>query len=151
MGLLPLPFLLDIREKGTEVFVSMKVSHKTIRRGRGDLMKLPLKFVITVLCVASVWPVSGQSLQTIYSFTNSVSPNGLTQGNDGNFYGTTEYGGDLNSHDDDQESGTIFKLTTNGTLTTLFLFSGINGAVPEAPLTLGNDGNFYGTTEYRRY
>jgi uncharacterized repeat protein (TIGR03803 family) len=44
-------------------------------------------------------------------------------------------------------SGAVFKVTTNGTLTTLYSFSGGNdGGWPRAGLTLGNDGNFYGTT-----
>ena len=42
--------------------------------------------------------------------------------------------------------GTVFKVTTNGTLTTLVSFNCTNGANPHAALTLGNDGNFYGTT-----
>ena len=42
--------------------------------------------------------------------------------------------------------GTIFQVTTNGTLTTLVSFSGTNGVNPNA-LTLGNDGNLYGTTQ----
>ena len=37
-------------------------------------------------------------------------------------------------------------MTTNGVLTTLFSFNGTNGAYPSAALTLGSDGNFYGTT-----
>jgi uncharacterized repeat protein (TIGR03803 family) len=37
-------------------------------------------------------------------------------------------------------------VTTNGTLTTLVSFNGINGMNPYAGLTLGADGNFYGTT-----
>jgi uncharacterized repeat protein (TIGR03803 family) len=65
---------------------------------------------------------------------------GLTLGNDGNFYGTTEEGGS-------DGVGTVFKVTTNGTLTTLASFNWSNGAYPQAGLTLGNDGNFYGTTE----
>ena len=65
---------------------------------------------------------------------------GLTLGNDGNFYGTTGQGGS-------GAAGTVFKMTTNGTLTTLASFNGTNGLQPEAGLTLGNDGNFYGTTE----
>ena len=40
----------------------------------------------------------------------------------------------------------MFKVTTNGTLTTLVSFNGTNGANPGAALTLGTDGNFYGTT-----
>jgi hypothetical protein len=33
------------------------------------------------------------------------------------------------------------------TLTTLATFSGANGQSPSAPLILGFDGNFYGTTQ----
>jgi uncharacterized repeat protein (TIGR03803 family) len=40
----------------------------------------------------------------------------------------------------------VFKLGTNGTLTTLVSFDGTNGASPEAGLIQGADGNFYGTT-----
>ena len=42
--------------------------------------------------------------------------------------------------------GTIFKVTTNGVLTTLVYFNRTNGATPNGALTLGSDGNFYGTT-----
>lgn len=65
---------------------------------------------------------------------------------DGNFYGTTNAGGA-------SDVGTIFKVTPSGALTTLFDFhydqiTGIagQGASPTAGLTLGPDGNFYGTT-----
>jgi uncharacterized repeat protein (TIGR03803 family) len=64
----------------------------------------------------------------------------LTTGSNGNFYGTT-YGGGING------SGTVFKITPSGGLTTLYGFTGgRDGANPEAALTLGSDGNFYGTT-----
>ena len=42
--------------------------------------------------------------------------------------------------------GTVFRVTTDGVLTTLASFTGANGAHPQAGLVLGNDGNFYGTT-----
>ncbi len=95
--------------------------------------------------VLTVVPPSatGTSLSTLYSFTggnDGGSPNGMTQGTDGNLYGTTQLDG---AH----HLGTAFKLTTNGTLITLASFSGANGSIPLSALTLGNDGNFYGTTE----
>jgi uncharacterized repeat protein (TIGR03803 family) len=65
----------------------------------------------------------------------------LLQGTNGNFYGTTEYGGASGK-------GTVFQVTTNGTLTTLVSFNGANGSHPVAALAAGSDGNFYGTTEY---
>ena len=70
----------------------------------------------------------------------------LVQGSDGNFYGTTRNGG-ISDYAYGIEHGTVFKVTTNGVLTTLVLFNGVNGEHPNAGLVLGNDGNFYGTTE----
>jgi len=64
---------------------------------------------------------------------------GLVQGTDGVLYGSTFFGGTNNC-------GTIFKLTTNGALTTLAAFNGTNGAYPQAALLLAADGNLYGTT-----
>lgn len=87
-----------------------------------------------------------QSAVSIYSFdasgTNGAYPEAnLILGPDGNFYGTTESGGSTTN-------GTIFKVSTDGSFTTLVNFNGTNGANPQAALTLGPDGNFYGTTEY---
>ncbi len=64
---------------------------------------------------------------------------GLVQGSDGNFYGTTYTGGT-------SDLGTVFRVTTNGVVTTLASFHGTNGALPEAELVLSSDGNFCGTT-----
>ncbi len=67
----------------------------------------------------------------------------LVQGSDGNFYGTTVTGGTATNC----QCGTIFQITSAGTLTTLFSFSGdTNGANPRAAVTQGHDGSFYGTT-----
>jgi uncharacterized repeat protein (TIGR03803 family) len=85
-------------------------------------------------------------LTTLYSFSggnDGSSPYaGVIQANDGNFYGTTAYGG---TNDD----GTVFQITANGTLTTLYSFTGGNdGSSPFAALIQAGDGNFYGTTAY---
>jgi len=87
------------------------------------------------------------TLTTLDSFfvTNGANPPaGLTLGQDGNFYGTTYYGGitDSGNH---LGWGTIFRLDTNGNLTTLASFNGTNGVNPSAALTLSPDGTFYGT------
>ena len=86
------------------------------------------------------------NLTTIYQFggyfTNSVQPEaGLLQGNDGNLYGTT-IGGGTNG------DGTVFRITTNGNLTTLWQFESgpTNGANPAGGLVLGVDGSLYGAT-----
>jgi uncharacterized repeat protein (TIGR03803 family) len=42
--------------------------------------------------------------------------------------------------------GTVFKITPNGTLTTLASFGEVGGSEPFAPLIQATDGNFYGTT-----
>jgi uncharacterized repeat protein (TIGR03803 family) len=86
-------------------------------------------------------------LTTLYSFcsqmncTDGYGPGaGLAQGTDGDFYGTTEGGGDSNN------DGTVFKITPAGTLTTLHIFDGADGSGPSSWLIQGIDGNFYGTT-----
>jgi uncharacterized repeat protein (TIGR03803 family) len=91
-------------------------------------------------------------LTTLVEFTGNGATNkgrgpysALIQGTDGNFYGTTELGGIHNL-------GTIFKVTPTGVLTTLVEFTGngtLNkGATPYAGLSQGNDGHFYGMTQY---
>ena len=59
---------------------------------------------------------------------------------DGNFYGTTQLGGTSNN-------GTVFKITTGGTFTTLYNFAGSDGSTPAAGLVQATDGNFYGATQ----
>jgi uncharacterized repeat protein (TIGR03803 family) len=86
-----------------------------------------------------------QSFKTLANFTgtNGSSPYSATlaQGPDGDFYGTTGAGGA-------NGQGTVFKISSGGTLTTLYSFSGPDGNNPTAGLALGVDGNFYGTTEF---
>ena len=42
-------------------------------------------------------------------------------------------------------AGTVFRLSTNGALTSLVSFAGAKGADPYGALVQGADGNFYGT------
>lgn len=75
----------------------------------------------------------------------SLYPNGLTLGTDGNFYGTT-----IGNTFCPDKLGSVFQVTPTGTFTTLYSFQGFgsdgDGEAPTGPLTLGADGNFYGTT-----
>jgi uncharacterized repeat protein (TIGR03803 family) len=83
----------------------------------------------------------------VYRFEkpNGAAPNGLTFGNDGNLYGTTYVGGDLNCGPRSSGCGTLFRMTPSGELTTLYDFESAN-AGPTGTLALGSDGNLYGTT-----
>jgi uncharacterized repeat protein (TIGR03803 family) len=92
-------------------------------------------------------------LTTLYTFggtNDGANPQAaVVQGSDGSLYGTTEHGGTTNYNVQMIRSGfgTVFKITTNGVLTTLYTFGGTNdGANPVASLVQGNDGNLYGTT-----
>ncbi len=86
---------------------------------------------------------SGGSLTNLWSFTGGIDGanpyDGLVQGSDGNFYGTTSGGGT-------NGNGTVFRIASSGSLTTLWSFTGgSDGANPVAGLMQGSDGNFYGT------
>lgn len=84
-------------------------------------------------------------LTTIISFDGSYSgaepAAPLMQASNGYFYGTASTGG-MN------RGGTVFMLSPNGVLTTLFHFGeGNTGTNPHAGLVQAADGNLYGTTE----
>jgi uncharacterized repeat protein (TIGR03803 family) len=88
-------------------------------------------------------------LTTLYSFKglDGYNPIGMVQGTDGAFYGATVFGGPayVSSAPSEQGAGTVFTLAADGTLTTLFAFSGTQSPSPTA-LIQGADGNLYGTT-----
>jgi len=105
----------------------------------------------------TVFEITPDGFVTIlYAFPMNASqsiggtPGGLTQGSDGNFYGTTAVGGE-------NEGGTVFQLTPGGSLYTLYSFpsspsstpnGSATGAGPATNLVQGNDGNLYGATDY---
>lgn len=91
------------------------------------------------------------TLTTLHSFDStdgSYPYAALVQGTDGSFYGTTSSGGAANSSCV-FGCGTVFKMTSDGTLTTLHSFDATDGAAPYAALVQAADDNFYGTTETR--
>jgi hypothetical protein len=42
----------------------------------------------------------------------------------------------------------VFRVTTNGAISTLVNFANTNGAYPKTGLVVGGDGNYYGTTYF---
>ena len=62
----------------------------------------------------------------------------LIQATDGNFYGTSLFGGN--------NFGDVFRITTGGTLTSLFSFQYPSGEAPYGGLIQASDGKLYGTT-----
>lgn len=90
-------------------------------------------------------------LTTLYNFngTDGQNPIGpLVQGSDGSLYGVTNTGGIINS--DCYGCGTVFKLTPDGVLTTIYQFCSkpgcADGSLPFGGLKQSSDGNFYGYT-----
>jgi len=89
------------------------------------------------------------SLTPLHSFSggdDGSSPQGaLVRGNDGNLYGVTQYGGPYENLYN--YGGTVFRLQTNGVLTTLACFDGTNGCGPNR-IIQASEGVFYATTAY---
>jgi uncharacterized repeat protein (TIGR03803 family) len=92
---------------------------------------------------------AGGNLTILHSFTGGADGDlplaPPIEGIDGNFYGTTSEGGSLSTVCP-SGCGTVYELTSSGTLIVLHTFVGTDGAFPLAPLVQGTDGNFYGTT-----
>jgi uncharacterized repeat protein (TIGR03803 family) len=86
------------------------------------------------------------TLTVLHSFNGSdgsYSVAALILGTDGNYYGTTASESD---EDYPNDNGTIFRVSSTGSFTSLHAFSGDDGQYPWGALVLGSDGNFYGTT-----
>lgn len=101
---------------------------------------------VVITCATSTW--HGFTETVLYSFTggdDGADPTtGLTEGSDGNLYGTTSAAGTNGS------GGTVFKITTAGVLTVLHSFKNAtftDGSVPSGVIQ-GADGSFYGVTTY---
>jgi uncharacterized repeat protein (TIGR03803 family) len=105
--------------------------------------------VAILLMVAASQPALAQTLTELHDFLGTEGANptaGVTMDAAGNLYGTTQYGGTGGY-------GEVFKLVHRGSawiLNPLYNFpsyqSGDDGAEPYAGVTVGPDGNLYGTT-----
>src|SRR5207244_2041144 len=85
-------------------------------------------------------PAQAQTYTVIHDFTSfsdgaTVNAQAIAQGRDGNLYSTTEFGGT------GPGGGTVFSVTPSGTVTVVNNV----GYTPRCGVTLGTDGNFYGT------
>jgi uncharacterized repeat protein (TIGR03803 family) len=101
-----------------------------------------------LLCLGVSSEIHAQTLTTLASFngTNGAFPSSAlvrthrwVQHSNGNFYGTTAFGGTDNY-------GTVFQVTPAGALTAIHSFIGTDGSTPQGALAVGSDGNLYGTT-----
>ncbi len=107
-----------------------------------------MSLMVIAFSLATTIRSSAQTLNTLVNFdgANGITGDTVIQGKDGNFYGTTYSGGANGNY------GTVFKMTPDGTLTTLYSFCSqtncTDGSNPYAGLLQGTNGNFYGTTYY---
>jgi len=103
---------------------------------------LKAKLLAGIFLVAVAAAAPAQTVSTIYQFSNGTNPNlpagVMAQGQDGNFYGITLSGGS------NANVGAIYKISSKGVLTSLHAMAQSDGTTCSG-LTLGTDGNFYGT------
>jgi len=98
----------------------------------------------------SVYKLDGNgTLTSLHSFQGDVDGGGPGGGllidSSGNLYGTTKYGGTGSFCSGG--CGTVFKIASDGTKTTLYNFAGqSDGARPTGALIADGQGNLYGTT-----
>ena len=102
--------------------------------------------IVLVFCAATAVAAPGQTFTTLvdFDYSNGVGPHApLIQGIDGNLYGST-------LGNEESINSTLFKITPEGQLTTLYTFCSqtncADGKNPTTALVQSTDGNLYGTT-----
>jgi len=105
-----------------------------------------LAVIVAAACVVVVAARSTQA-QTYkvlrrFAGNDGANPNALLQDGNGDFYGTTLFGGA-------SQNGTVFKLSKSGKITVLYSFKGgADGASPSSGVVQDAQKNFYGTTYF---
>ena len=101
----------------------------------------------------TVFMVTPSDVETVlHSFGGSTTDGqypggGLVQGLDGNFYGTTTYGGATTDVSNiGTGEGTVYKITPAGEETLIYSFGSLDGFGPTGTLAQDSAGNLYGTT-----
>jgi len=107
-------------------------------------MKLGLSKIACIFAFCTMVSIALPAKTTLKTLARLWAPDGpLIQGTDGNFYGTTWSSGSNNA-------GTVFRITPEGKLTTLYSFCSlkdcIDGAYANGGLVQAANGEFYGTT-----
>ena len=102
------------------------------------------QFLLVALTLAFGLLANAQTYTDLHDFNETngccaIAPSLMAQGRDGNIYGATTSGG-IHFY------GNIFKITPTGTLTSIHDFDLTHGGYPQGGLSMGLDGNFYGTT-----
>src|SRR6516225_4524012 len=116
-----------------------RVRPESNSQSQGTLPRAVRFLLAGAICFAPVMG-SAYSFTELHRFPNPYpTPSALTLGSDGAFYGTCESAGAFGF-------GYIFRVTTNGDLTTLVSFANTNGATPMRGVVAGRDGALYGTT-----
>ena len=91
------------------------------------------------------------TVTALWAFGNTgdgINPNGVIEGSDGNFYGTTFTGGNPSPHN----NGVVFKVTPQHTESVLYTFGGPGSPANDGQYPVGSlveaGGVFYGATSY---
>jgi uncharacterized repeat protein (TIGR03803 family) len=110
-----------------------------------SLLTVALALACAAITLSLAVRAQAQTVTFLAKFggTNGSQPWGsVVQATDGNFYGTTAFGG--NGH------GNVFRITPSGKVTSIYSFcpqtTCTDGAIPETAPILGSDGNLYGVT-----
>ena len=115
------------------------------------ILRIPLVIVLLVVLAGRAFNAGAQIETNLHSFVSfpegALPQDGLVQGSDGNFYGTTVYGGmSTNCY---LGCGTVYRISTSGSYTSLYSFgsSPNDGTGPNGGLVQGYTGYLYGTTQ----